>query len=275
MEKRSYLYFFALLLGIGLLTGCSEEREEQLDLQGAAQVNIFLVDAPADFDEVWVEVLAVELRPRQNGPEEDERAWIRFPYENEAEGMLNLLTLTGGRSEQLASLEVPAGDLAQIRLILGDNNFLMRGGQRIPLTTPSAQQSGLKLNLNMPLSPGGTYDLVLDFDVDRSIVRAGNSGMFILRPVLHVVVEALAQVEGRVLPAEAGPLPVRLIQQQDTLSTFTNAEGFFRLGGLRAGTYRLEAVPNAPFIPFQVESIRLDEGERKILEPFVLEVEDN
>ncbi|EIM77103.1 hypothetical protein A3SI_07369 [Nitritalea halalkaliphila LW7] len=189
--------------------------------------------------------------------------------------MLNLLTLTGGRAEQLASLEVPAGDLAQIRLILGDNNFLVRDGQRIPLTTPSAQQSGLKLNLDMPLSPGGTYDLVLDFDVDRSIVRAGNSGMFLLRPVLRVVVDALAQLEGRVLPVEASPIPVRLIQQQDTLGTFTNTEGFFTIGGLASGTYRLEVIPNAPFSPFQLEDVRLEQGERKTLDPIFLEVEDN
>ncbi|WP_156810188.1 DUF4382 domain-containing protein [Nitritalea halalkaliphila] len=71
---KSFRHVSALLLGLWLWTGCSEEREQELDPQGAARVNVFLVDAPAAFDEVWVEVVAVELRPRQNGPEHDERA---------------------------------------------------------------------------------------------------------------------------------------------------------------------------------------------------------
>lgn len=239
-------------------------RDENIS-EGMAKVNIFLVDAPASFDEVWVEVVAVEVLPR-GGNEDNASAWLNLPYERNG-GKINLLTLTGGNAENLGAIEVPAGEISQIRLILGEDNYLVSNGNRIDLRTPSAQQSGLKLKVDKPIEAGMSYDLVIDFDVAQSIVRAGNSGQYILRPVLRVVAEAQAILTGTILPLDAGPVSVLAIIGQDTIGTFTNENGLFAIGGLRQGTYTLSLTPNESFEPLIVEDITLTTGQTKVLEP--------
>ena len=63
-------------------------------------------------------------------------------------GLYNLMDLTNGKDTILADAEIPQGSISQIRLILGDNNFIItKSGEKKMLTTPSAQQSGLKVQI--------------------------------------------------------------------------------------------------------------------------------
>ncbi|MFC0261865.1 DUF4382 domain-containing protein [Fontibacter flavus] len=250
--------FFLGLAAILVATSCDMERDESI-AEGNAKVNIFLIDAPADYDEVWVEVLGVEILPK-GGNESNESAWINLPYEKNDQ-KINLLSLTGGASEHLGEVEVPAGEISQIRLLLGDDNYIMQNGQRLELKTPSAQQSGLKLKVDKPLNPGISYDLVIDFDASRSIVKAGNSGQYILKPVLRVVAEASATIEGTVLPLEAGPVVVSAIIEEDSVGTFADDNGLFVIRGLRGGNYTLVFTPNEGYQEKVVEDIITELGQ--------------
>ena len=250
--------FFLGLAAILVATSCDMERDESI-AEGNAKVNIFLIDAPADYDEVWVEVLGVEILPK-GGNESNESAWINLPYEKNDQ-KINLLSLTGGASEHLGEVEVPAGEISQIRLLLGDDNYIMQNGQRLELKTPSAQQSGLKLKVDKPLNPGISYDLVIDFDASRSIVKAGNSGQYILKPVLRVVAEASATIEGTVLPLEAGPVVVSAIIEEDSVGTFADDNGLFVIRGLRSGNYTLVFTPNEGYQEKVVEDIITELGQ--------------
>lgn len=250
--------FFLGLAAILVATSCDMERDESI-AEGNAKVNIFLIDAPADYDEVWVEVLGVEILPK-GGNESNESAWINLPYEKNDQ-KINLLSLTGGASEHLGEVEVPAGEISQIRLLLGDDNYIMQNGQRLELKTPSAQQSGLKLKVDKPLNPGISYDLVIDFDASRSIVKAGNSGQYILKPVLRVVAEASATIEGTVLPLEAGPVIVSAIIEEDSVGTFADDNGLFVIRGLRGGNYTLVFTPNEGYQEKVVEDIITELGQ--------------
>ena len=229
---------------------------------GHAQLNVLLVDAPADYEEVWVEVLAVEVLP--NDRKEDEgSAWISIPYQPEGDNRkVNLLSLVGDQVLFVGSKEVPAGKLGQIRLILGDDNYLVKNGVRHDLTTPSAQQSGLKLKVNKELQAGIQYDMMLDFDADRSIVKAGNSGKYILKPVIRVITEASASIRGKVLPVLANDPGILVygIIGQDTVSTFTDANGVFMLRGLNDGTYKVSILPKAPYEVKVIDSVPTEKG---------------
>ena len=61
------------------------------------------------------------------------------------------------------------------------------GGSIVPLTTPSAQQSGLKINADITVPAGQEVDFAIDFDACKSFVKAGKSGKIILKPVLSVL----------------------------------------------------------------------------------------
>lgn len=95
--------------------------------------------------------------------------------------------------EALGEVVLPAGTYNQIRLILEANpngqqqpvNYLVLKSDltntRIPLTTPSAQQSGLKVLGPIEIKPGIINALMIDFDPNTAIVARGN-GAYNLKP---------------------------------------------------------------------------------------------
>jgi len=260
---RNYIKsVFLALFAVTFAASCDMEGNSDSSIKaGHAKVNFYLIDAPANYDEVWIEVLSVEVLMKGNN-EENGSAWINLPYEGEDQ-KINLLSLTGGNSEHLGELEVPAGEISQIRLILGEDNYLMQGGKRLDLKTPSAQQSGLKLKVDKPLNEGISYDLVIDFDASKSIVKAGNSGLYILKPVLRVIAEESATIEGTVLPLEAGPVVVSAIIDQDSLGTFADENGKFVIRGLKAGDYTLVFTPNEDYQEKTLDEVPTQLGQVK------------
>ena len=75
------------------------------------------------------------------------------------------------------------------------------------LATRSAAQSGLKLNVDINVTPEQRADFVIDFDVCKSVVKRGDSGQYNLKPVLTVIArlsDAGGRVVGWVAPALAG-----------------------------------------------------------------------
>lgn len=95
--------------------------------------------------------------------------------------------------QALGEVVLPAGTYSQIRLILEPNpngqgqlpsNYLVLNSDlttMIPLTTPSAQQSGLKILGPIEIKPGVINAVMIDFDPNTAIVDRGN-GDYNLKP---------------------------------------------------------------------------------------------
>jgi len=222
------------------------------DKSSNAQLQVRLVDNPAvDVKSVWVDIRGVEIIANGGGP--TELAGIH-------PGVYNLMELTNGKDTLLADALIPAGKLSQIRLILGDNNYIVNGaGDTIDLKTPSAMQSGLKVQIHEDLSGGILYRLTLDFDVARSIVPAGNGTDINLKPVLRVLSFAPSggNISGTVLPGSVAAA-VFAISGADTIaSTFTSTpSGNFLIKDVPAGNYSLSIVPtDATYLPVQKPSV--------------------
>lgn len=162
-------------------------------------------------------------------------------------GVYNLLDLTGGIDTLIATAGIPAGKLQQIRLILGQNNTIVVDGISYPLQTPSAMQSGLKLQVHEELVGGVSYSILLDFDAAQSVVDQGN-GQYSLKPVIRVVDEAMTgSITGNVLPAMAS-IPVTATNGLNSYSSYTDSSGFFLISGVPSGNYDLVVSPTAPWI---------------------------
>ncbi len=185
--------------------------------------------------------------------------------------MVNLLDLTGGNSLLLGTQTFPAGEIDQIRLILGDNNYLVSEGEQIALKTPSAQQSGLKIKVNQEIQAGHTYDLVVDFDVAKSIVTAGNSGNVILKPVLRAVLDQTQGIQGQVFPLEAHPVQVTVFAPGFEINTFADQEGNYSIMGLVPGSYSVKFTPQRPYLSETMSGITVTENEVTTPEVFTLE----
>src|SRR5436190_14387468 len=155
---------FLLLCSVALLLTTACKKEEATSPAGATPVKIRMTDAPAAYDQVNVDIIGVEFKVNSG-------TTVNL---NVNAGVYNLLDFANGVDTLIASADVPSGELSQVRLILGSNNSVVVDGQPHPLATPSAMQSGLKLNVHSTLQPGVLYELLLDFDANQSIVITGN-----------------------------------------------------------------------------------------------------
>ncbi len=218
-----------------------ENATGDINQDGTTNISIKLVDAPGDYDNVFIDVEDVMIKV--NDDSEDDNGWVSVGANA---GVYDLLELTGGLNVVLIDdYEVSSGVLNQIRLVLGENNSVVIDGETFPLNTPSAQQSGLKIKINQELESGFTYNFVLDFNVDSSIVVAGNSGNINLKPVINASAEfSSGKIQGIIVPTDFQTMASVQVGD-DTISTFTNENGVFVLNGVPAGTYDVTITPDA------------------------------
>jgi hypothetical protein len=269
-KKAVYIVFLVLTIG------CSDSKKSNLD---SATISVKLVDEPGDYQNVFVEVIDVMVKydndsENDNEDEDSESGWQSLGIINP--GVYDLLELTGGLSLELVDNEtIEAGTIKQIRLILGANNSVVIEGEEEsrPLRTPSAQQSGLKVRVNQVIEPGFNYDFILDFDVDESIVMAGNSGNINLKPVLRASLEVNSGIlAGNILPTDIA-VEVSAVNGAVMASTFTNYLGDFEILGLPAGMYTITITPEeaSMLATITIENIEIRVGETNTLDPIVLE----
>lgn len=207
-----------------------------------ATLMVKLTDAPGDYDAVNIDIQDVQV----NADENSNSGWQSL---NIKKGVYNLLKLTNGLDTLLGQIQLPAGRVSQLRLVLGTNNTIKVSGTELPLNTPSAQQSGLKILINTDLKAGVTYEILLDFDAAKSIVSTG-SGAFNLKPVIRSVVEASSgAIKGTVDPAASTPAIYAITGSDTVATTFADTvSGKFLLKGVPAGTYTVSFEPKTGYV---------------------------
>jgi len=165
---KNILILLPIVLICVALSGCKKDESHP-----TSNVVISMKDAPAAFSEVNVEVIDIEVHCNGSG-------WIHVPV---TDSIYNLLALQGNNAAYLANAVLPAETISQVRLILGTHNTVVIGATSYQLLLSSEDETGLKVNIQKNLVGGVTYDLLLDFDADQSIVDEGN-GSYRLKPVL-------------------------------------------------------------------------------------------
>ena len=247
----------ALVLVAAVLVAC--------DSNNTAHLEVRLTDSPGEYDAVNIDIRGIEINAEEGNVTS---GWKTIEVED---GIYNLLELTNGNDTLLSSIELPAGKVAQLRLVLGDNNSVVVDGNEIPLTTPSASESGLKLNVHAELTEGITYKILLDFDAARSVVRTGNGG-YNLKPVIRMITEpTTGAIKGVVEPIESLPA-VFAIAAGDTLATsYADENGKFLLKGVPAGTYTVSFDSKEGFIDLDKTSVTVTTGTATDLGTIVLQ----
>lgn len=232
-QKITGISIFAIA---ALLFFTSCQKSADIPSKGSSKLTFYLTDAPGDYKAVWVDIQQVMVKV--NSDSANENGWIEAPLVRP--GKYNLLDFRNGKDTILAAADIPAGTVSQIRLILGeDNSLVLSDSTSVDLKTPSAQQSGLKLNVHAELKQGIPYALVLDFDAARSVVEAGKSGNYLLKPVIRTFAkEAGGAIEGVVLP-DSARAHVMAINGADTLSSIPDSSGYYKFWGMPAGGYQL------------------------------------
>ena len=122
-----------------------------------------------------------------------------------------------------------------------------------------------------------SYNFILDWDVQKSIVEAGSSGAYNLKPVIRMIAEVNSgTIEGRIADTDettTNLIPianavVTAYNDSDTSfvtaisSTYTNEEGNFSLKGLPKGSYKLKVEKDGYTTYISTSAISVAVGEK-------------
>jgi hypothetical protein len=214
-----------------------------------SKITIKMTDAPGPYNAVFIDLQGVEITGTNNSS----------VLLNVNKGIYNLLDLANGKDTLLGTGTLDVGSVEQIRLILGPNNTVLVNNVSYPLSTPSAEQSGLKLQVHQTLEAGVEYSILLDFDANQSIVNTGN-GSYKLKPVIRTIETALSgSVRGKISPI--GPLDiVTATSALASYSSVVNVNGDFMIKGLPAGTYSVTVTPLLPALPVIKTNVTVTTG---------------
>ena len=238
---------FAALLMLGFTTACGSSGGDGSNAApGAASVS--LTDAPAcGYDEVNVTVSKVRIH-QSSSADDTAAGWSEITLNPPRK--INLLDFNDPtlpvHVQPLGVTALVAGHYTQLRLVLVSNsgggapaNSVVLSGTtaEIPLDTPSAIRSGVKLIHEFTVNSGQTVDLLLDFDACRSIVVTGN-GKYKLKPVIKVIPVELNGIRGFM---DKTLTNVRVSAQQGGVvireTVMNAANGEFLLAHLNPGNY--------------------------------------
>lgn len=190
---------------------------------GTGTINVGITDAPVDeVDQVNLRLTAVEFRLRDAGDDDFRRVDLTDDMGNAME--FNLLDYQNGEVFPLFSgEEVLAGNYEDVRLILeapaqtprecegqdplnGSHVRELTGGL-VPIFVPSGANTGIKLSEPFEVPEGTLVDVVIDFDLRRSlrVPTAFDGTCYFLRPSYRVEVTATTgTLEGTVDAALLG-----------------------------------------------------------------------
>jgi hypothetical protein len=254
----SFLTLFSLLA----FSGCGGS-----DSGGSGTVNLSLADAPIDDEAVnGVYITINEIRYHQDG------GWHTMEdFEGPKE--YNLLDLREGNFTELGVVTLTAGEYHEFRFVLGDKTdngnkgcYLTFNDGRADeqLRVPSGEASGLKLKGGVIVPADGNISVTADFNVRKSVVEAGNSGKYLLNPVIHLVDHSLVgEINGTVVnesdyttlivyaykdgtwdESEADEPAAETPRFPNAITSASAADGTYTLAWLTQGVYDLVVAGN-------------------------------
>lgn len=205
------------------LSGSSSTADTTLNskIDGEGQLKVLLTDAPGDFEAVYVTIDAIQVHKK--GECEDSNESEAYTDNNEsnetdecdgdskwitvaqAQKTIDLLTLQNGQTMDLGDANISVGQYTELRMVLGseEDNGTNSLGDAHPyanyiLYTAESKTEALELKVpseriyvkhDFEVADDGVYELTIDFDANQSIHQAGQSGKWILNPVLKVTGE--------------------------------------------------------------------------------------
>lgn len=163
-------YFLSGLLAIACIAFYACSKSEK-----TVPLRILLTDKPAAYEAVNVHITGIRVKMHK-----DDAGWIDVPSKDTT---VNLLDLQNGVTMLLAQGDVPQGVLKEVRFILGSGSNVVVNGTEYPLSTPSAEDAGLKIKIDKDLGEN-INTFTLDFDASESVKEEPNG--YKLMPVIKV-----------------------------------------------------------------------------------------
>lgn len=255
MKHLKIIFTSILLVAVAMMNACKKDSPVE-----NYPYEVRMTDAPGKYDAVFVDVIGVEVTGGDG----------KTVALNIHSGIYNLLNFTNGLDTLIATSTLHSATVEQIRLILGPNNSVVVKGVSYPLATPSAEQSGLKLQVHQSLQAGVLYSVLLDFDANKSITETG-SGTYKLKPVIRTIEKAFSgSINGFIAPANTYVMVTAVSSNNVSFTTIANPDGYFLLSGIPTGTYTVILNPDAPLNSITITDVKVSIGVATQLGPIRL-----
>ncbi len=213
-------------------------------------LKLALTDAPScGYDEVNVTIEKIRVHQSSSASETAPSGWSEIVLSPALR--VDLLKLQNGALAELGQVTLPTGSYNQMRLVLVDNrgssplaNSIVLSSDKsvVALDTPSGQQSGVKAKqFNLNIAANQVANFVVDFDACKSVVVAGNSGKYLLKPQLTVIPRYISGVSGVVDASLVTGFTSLSLQQNGVVvkATTPDSLGKFLLQPAAPGNYTL------------------------------------
>jgi len=209
--KKLNIVLLIFLLGV-CLTACGSDNSGSDSKTAQGTLSTSLTDSSTDeYQAIYVTISRVEVHHDDSGD------WETVANPDKT---YNLLELVNGVRETLGISNLDAGHYTQMRLIIGEtpqedglnifdelhpyaNYIINQVDESHEMKVPSGTNTGLKIVNGFDINENETTELILDFDAMRSVVKAGASGKYLLKPTVKVLDTAsYSLISGTVLDAE-------------------------------------------------------------------------
>jgi hypothetical protein len=196
---------------------------------------MYLLDAPAAYDAVNIVVDRVEVH-LSNGAGKDS-GWVVV---NDQSQTHNLLELTNGAHAVLGEATLAPNHYTQIRLFIGAGSQVIVNGIAKDLYIASTT---VKLTHAFWIEANTLYELTLDFDAEQSVYETG-SNRYSLQPTIRVIANVVSgSISGTVTPLDAGALVWLETEDLETIKTYPDDTGYFKLMAVPEGVYDVHITP--------------------------------
>jgi hypothetical protein len=199
-------------------------------------LEVFMVDAPPDptITSVEVDISRVEAHVGSS--------WTVISNGAQTIDLLDI----GMTPISIANDELPVGHYTQIRFFVTQARITDSTGTHVA-TVPSGT---VHINVGHDIEANTVTSLLLDFNVERSLVKLGN-GNYLLTPVVPAVIRTDAGTVTGIASDGSAPLANAQVWAKYTAGTnyqidwpvnvaTSKADGTFRIWALLPGTYKLE-----------------------------------
>jgi len=178
--RNIFALFVPTMLAALLLVGCAAPATTGSSGDGSGDVNFRLLisdqpNAIEDFEELWVTISLIGLVPADGSSAGHTEVTLDPPIS------VNLVELIDENAVAAWEGYIPEGEYSKVFLYVDSVDGLLVGsGDPINIKLPSNK---LQLDYNFVIEEGNDGG-VTNFVYDITVIRAGNSGMYLLLPQL-------------------------------------------------------------------------------------------
>ena len=175
-----------LVLLTSFLVSCSkDEVDSSIDV---TNITVKFKSTVGQLDNVYMDIEDIAIKVSNSN--EAER-WVSLGVENS--GVHNACSFSDSKPLLLIdNLEIDANYLHEIRLVLGDGNFMNINNVLHSLDVSNTGNANPSNLIETQLNPKRRYDITIDINVDASISYDESENMMVLNPQLYT---AIRQIE--------------------------------------------------------------------------------